>query len=519
MRAFLFGSTYEDRYTFLKSYFKEEKTKDIIDKIRKYIEQLKFSETEEIKILTDKEKGFDLSNLPEKVRSYVEEMALAYFDDMTYKQKENIILDVMKLPPHVSLYKKLGIILNRTGPVLQKIFQLIGEDSKSEKMQLVMNELKQNVRPFNFSVAKKIIEKNLERPIEEIFSHFPEKPIAAATVGQVYFATLINGKNVIVKVMRPNIRRKAREEIKTFMNHAHEKITQKFVKQIKVSIMEELDFRKESHNLDVGKKYYNYKKIQTIGKIEELSRTSKVLVMEVAPGKSLASYKNKYLYHNIVLRNKAIAHLTTRWIDQAIFHKDGFFHADLHSGNIFIDFTDTNKFLLTLIDFGAVGYMKEEEQKSIVLMAAGVLLKDEDMIFDSFHYITKINDNQRESLRSKVGDILHKKISYAEKLTEIIAESINVKISFPRNYLLFNRGRSFLEKQIISNNEIITEVGHVDSKKIDMDRLYLKAFFKYLPKSTMKILLNIHEGRSDTFKFEKASVYKALKIIGHKVRK
>lgn len=89
---------------------------------------------------------------------------------------------------------------------------------KVEKYTKVLSDLQDDVEEIPFSDIKKIIENDLNIRIENAFDSFNEKPLASASIGQVHKAKLHSGKEVVIKVQRPGIRKKMREEMQALEN-------------------------------------------------------------------------------------------------------------------------------------------------------------------------------------------------------------------------------------------------------------------------------------------------------------
>ena len=101
--------------------------------------------------------------------------------------------------------EKLRLILEDLGPTYVKLGQIMSmrTDILPERYCLELTKLRADVRAFPFEQVKAVIEKQYEKPVEEIFSFLDEKPLGSASIAQVHRATLLDGSDVVIKVQRP----------------------------------------------------------------------------------------------------------------------------------------------------------------------------------------------------------------------------------------------------------------------------------------------------------------------------
>jgi ubiquinone biosynthesis protein len=266
--------------------------------------------------------------------------------------------------------KQLASDLEAMGPTFVKLGQLLS--TRADVLPpIYLNTLKRlqdHVVPVPYVEIERVVNAELGVRISKAFSEFSERPAAAASLGQVHRAKMRDGRDVAVKVQRPNIRGQIVEdmevidEIATFVDK-HTETGRRYefatmVQEFRVSLMAELDYRAEARNLTViHDNLARYERIVVPLPIEDYS-TSLVLTMDWAPGRALGSLGP---LDRLDLDGHDLAEdLFRAYLDQILF--DGIFHADPHPGNILL--TDDGR--LALIDMGMVARVSTGVQDALI---------------------------------------------------------------------------------------------------------------------------------------------------------
>lgn len=487
----------------------------IANKVNSGIEQVKFSETPAIQMMKNPNTGFDLSQAPKKLQVLFNKVITGYFDKLAVEDKRNMVLGLLELPPKASDPRKLSSILNNSGPALQKLFQLFGKDVKSHLIAEVMNELKSNIKPFPSHMTQKIIEDSYGKKIDKMFSEFTYEPLAAASVGQVHLAKLKGSdREVIIKFLRPGILEKAKREIATLKSLAPDTGTKKIIEGLEESLLEELDFFIEEKNMEKGRIYDNPEKgVLAVRLVDEVPVTKNVMVMEKALGKTIDKYKGP----DLDLKAQAITNFTEMWFDEAMF-KGGFFHGDLHAGNIFFkDLTDAEddeldeihpdlgkKYLLTPIDFGSSSTLSPSEQRSILKFALGSFFESPKTIINSFELFHKMTKKKKKVFSKFVNETIKEvkdaKLTSMNAMNSILNKAIEMEFKIPKNFILFNRGRMFLEKHVEEINRQLVEDYkdyYDDAPQYDAFTIYRNVVLKRLTADIVKKVLGLYQKSED----------------------
>jgi predicted unusual protein kinase regulating ubiquinone biosynthesis (AarF/ABC1/UbiB family) len=228
--------------------------------------------------------------------------------------------------------------------------------------------LQDKVKPFPFADVEQIVMTELGVRISKAFSRFDPEPIAAASLGQVHAAALRDGRPVVVKVQRPNIRTQIAEDFEVLMQIAafldnHTAIGQRYrfatvLDEFRVTIQQELNYEREAQNLiAVGKNLQQFPLILIPQPVADYS-TRSVLTMDYVQGRKITSLTP---LARLDVKGAPLAEeLFKAYLQQVLV--DGLFHADPHPGNVFV--TDDGR--IALLDLGMVGHTAPGMQETLL---------------------------------------------------------------------------------------------------------------------------------------------------------
>ncbi|HYU31510.1 MAG TPA: AarF/UbiB family protein [Thermoanaerobaculia bacterium] len=272
--------------------------------------------------------------------------------------------------------EELARDLEALGPTFIKIGQLLSSrsDLLPQPYLDALSRLQDQIEPFSFAQVEEIVSSELGVRLSKGFADFDNVPVAAASLGQVHRAVLRNGREVAVKVQRPNIRQTILEDLEAFEEVAtlvdrHSEIGrrigfQTLVEEFRRSLLRELDYRREAFNLiTLGKNLKEYRRLLVPQPIEDYS-TSRVLTMEYVKGTKITDLSP---LARIDLDGRALAEdLSRAYLDQILV--DGFFHADPHPGNLLV----TPDGRLALIDLGMVASLDPHRQEQLLKLLLAI---------------------------------------------------------------------------------------------------------------------------------------------------
>lgn len=235
------------------------------------------------------------------------------------------------------------------------------------------------VPPFPAKVARERLRHDLRRPVGQLFARFDDEPIAAASIAQVHAATLHDGREVVVKVRRPGLRRRFLSDIRAMAGAGH--VAERysavartgnitgFVELFAQLVLEELDFELEAANmveLGLTAEHARAGYVRVPRPVPGMVSDA-VLVMERLPG---ASYTVTDLA--AVDRERLLRLAIQGVLEQTLVY--GVFHGDLHAGNVLLDADGT----FSLVDYGIVGRLDRTQRAALVRFLVGFVRNDID---------------------------------------------------------------------------------------------------------------------------------------------
>lgn len=266
--------------------------------------------------------------------------------------------------------ERLRLALEALGPVFIKFGQMLStrRDLLPDDVAEELKKLQDQVPPFGGVEAQHIIEQSLGQPVSELFAQFEQQPLASASVAQVHKATLGDGRDVVVKVIRPGIERTIQKDVALLYSLAQ--IAQaiwadgrrlrpvEVVAEYEQTIFDELDLRKEAANGSQLHRNFEGSDVLYIPEIYWDYTRSNVLVMERIHGIPVADIVQ------LEAQNTDMKKLAERGVEiffTQVF-RDSFFHADMHPGNIFVSRDNPQSPQYIAVDFGIVGSLTPEDQ-------------------------------------------------------------------------------------------------------------------------------------------------------------
>ena len=270
--------------------------------------------------------------------------------------------------------ESLRLALEKLGPIFVKFGQLLStrRDLLPDDIAEELEKLQDRVPPFPSKIAKAMIEKSFGKSIENCFATFDEKPLASASIAQVHAATLHDGNEVIIKVLRPNITKIIQRDIalmylgaklaRRFWRHGKRLKPVEIVSEFEYTIYHELDLIHEAANASQLRRNFAGSKKMYVPKIYWNYVHRDVIVMERIYGIRISDISElKAANTNL---KKLAEHGVEIFFTQVL--RDSFFHADMHPGNLFVDVTDPENPKYLGVDFGIMGSLSPQDQHYIV---------------------------------------------------------------------------------------------------------------------------------------------------------
>lgn len=396
----------------------------------------------------------------------------------------------------------LRLTLEDLGPVFVKFGQLLSSrrDVFSKNFIAEMEKLQDDVLPLDFSEIKETLEEEFKKPVDEVYSYFDEKPLASGSIAQTHYAKIkLEGqeKEVCVKVLRNGIEDLIETDTKIMLDLA-EKYGKRFefssnfdlvstLEEFRKSLFREMNFELEKKNL---KKFYGLNKKEKYVKSPlayDSFSTKKVLTMQFISGKSI---REIFSYPKNI-RNEISKKLIASFVNQCFSY--GFFQADPHPGNIFVN----EKGEIYLLDFGIVGSLSENNRFQIMKIFVGVSFNQVKFISDAVINmgLIKKNFDQIDDFERRIQEILDKYLVvslHEMRISNLIEDFFAIlgdfEIKIPTELTLFGKTIFTLEGLIqgLSKDESFVELAYPIAKSM------LIKLFK--PKSLLdKVIPNLYD--------------------------
>ncbi len=343
-------------------------------------------------------------------------------------------------------------VLEELGPTFVKFGQLLSTRPDVVPPDLIaeLRPLQDDVRPFPFEQAERVIEEELGNSLERLFLDFDPMPVAAASIGQVHRATLPNGRKVAVKVQRPDAVRQieadlvllyqaaklVRERVRALDFVDARGLVDEFARQIR----QELDYRLEGRNAQTFHRNFAGDPHVHVPKVYWTYTRARVLTLEWLDGTQLADVDTLGL---ALEERRDLAYLAAEtWMTMIFRH--GFFHADPHPANILVlEEAGT----IGLVDFGSAGKLSDDDMTKLTRLFIDAAAENVDMLPKRLSDLGVHYPREREEeFLAELREIYYR--YYGASLAEIdpiqvIREAFqliySMNLHLPTRYLLLDR--------------------------------------------------------------------------------
>ncbi len=357
----------------------------------------------------------------------------------------------------VPVEERIRRIFEELGPTYIKFGQILATRPDLIPMSMVteLRKLQDAVPPFSSAEARASVERELGRPLQELFAEFEDRPIAAASIGQVHGAVLPGGQEVVVKVQRPGIRSRIANDLdilRLIADLLDENVPEVrrydprgLVEQFARAINQELDYRREAFHIQ--KFTRNFADVDYVNAPEVCTAlsTDRVLVMERVGGLKANDIAG---LDAAGCDRKLLAQRGTQALLKMIF-VDGFFHADPHPGNVFIRTDNT----ICFIDFGMMGQVDQERIDELLLFLIGLLTNDMDRIVELFTRMELLRDDtdvrrlklEMQSLLDRYGSLPLADVDLGVFIAEVFDTIQEHDVTIPSDLMLMGKALATME--------------------------------------------------------------------------
>lgn len=401
-------------------------------------------------------------------------------------------------PEHLrSALEELGTTFIKLGQILSTRADLLPPDYLAE-----LSKLQDSAPSVPFTAIREAIQKELGQHLEQIFLNFDPNPLAAASIGQAHAATLKDGTDVVVKIRRPGVIEQVDEDLRILKELA-EAVTGRLafadrynipsiVEEFSETLRAELDYVREAHNAERFAENFADEPGLHIPRVYWETSTARVLTLERIRGTKISDVAS---LDKQGIDRPALAKFATDVVLRMVC-EDGFFHADPHPGNFFIESDGT----IGLIDFGMVGILDEQTQDHLADLLIYINHQDPDRLVDVLLDLgvskTRVN---RASLRQDIQHLLSTYWGLPLGELRITALLNDVFAAMRKNHLHLPANLSLLLKTVIMIEGLGVQIDpdfHM-ATALDSyaDRLIIR---KYSP---LKLIRNLGQASLDLAKF------------------
>lgn len=341
---------------------------------------------------------------------------------------------------HQQRAEKLVVQVAKLGPTFIKLGQLMSAraDIFPEPYLTAIGKLQDRAPPNPADHIIAVIERELGRPVDEVFDKFEREPAAAASLGQVHEA-VVDGRQVVVKVLRPGVEEIVALDLDIgftllfwlnllFPNH-HIQVLTNVVREFSHRVREEMDFCLESGNIERFHQYFGDDPTVRAPEVLDEYTRRRVLVMERCTGTKIDQLQNQFAQGHLEF-NEVMEHLTGLYLRMMMV--DGFLHADPHPGNLLVQDDGT----IVVLDWGMVLDVPSWTREYILDLALTIERDDLDGMINGMYRLGMISPEvSRGEIREAATEILavmaRVKASNQDRVEEIVREIFDTFYTWP----------------------------------------------------------------------------------------
>jgi len=429
----------------------------------------------------------------------------------------------------LSRAERLRMALEELGPTYIKLGQILSTRTDLVPVEFIqeLSKLQDEVPSFPFSEAKEIVENQFGRPLLEVFEAFDEIPIASASLGQVHRAKLKDGDDVAVKVQRPEIKKTIEVDLEIMLHlatlmerHIEEMALQrpvKIVEEFARALEKELDYTIEASSMERVASQFLEDTTVYIPKVYRELTTCCVLTAEYIDGIKISDIEK------LDKAGSDISVITKRGADfllKQVF-ENGFFHADLHPGNMFV----LPENVICFIDFGMTGSVDHQTRDDFVDLMDNIIHQNESKTTEIILKLTYWDEEPDiRHLEEDVADFMAKHfykplkdIKISKLVQELLELASRHYLRIPSSIYLMMRALGIVEGVALMLAPNFDMIAHIEPfiRKIKLERYSpqriagdimrmsaeLMQFMQQFPKDTLEIMRLIRQ-RKITLKFE-----------------
>ena len=413
----------------------------------------------------------------------LKKLLISYFKNLPKDRLAEIAFEISKLPLRAEPFDVASCAILNSGPHLQKLLQLLARNpALPPSLRTIFEKLESGAKPIPWKKVSSTLEKQKIRWAD--FTYIERKPIGVGSMAQAHRAQYMTKdqkkKSAVIRILKPGIERLVKIDEKVLAQVAQEldndSDLKKFnlpelsplIEDISKSIAEELNVAQTVRNQNEGGRVYSKELVvafdhqknivvvgapSTFAPIGSTTVMIQDLVIGKKPAKEFDALKSIYpsLYRTV---SEKLAEI---WVAEAFFGT-GFFHADLHQGNILALYTDSD-ISVQILDYGMVGRLSAKLRNSILLLSVGVQTQNAKLIASTLSNLSKsdMNDADYQRFLTKVSQRLinlgrgDSSALMTNSIEGWTAWALLEKIEFNYEFLKLNRAIKALESLLVDS--------------------------------------------------------------------
>ncbi|MFN2183243.1 MAG: ABC1 kinase family protein [Anaerolineae bacterium] len=361
--------------------------------------------------------------------------------------------EVLRATPAV----RMRMAIEELGPTFIKLGQILSTRGDLLPVEFIreLEKLQDTVPPTDFGLIKAEVERELKKPIGEVFPTFDPVPVASASLGQVHFATLPGGEEVAVKVFRPGIDKVIETDLDILLELASlaEKRTEwgeyygvlSLAQEFADTLRGEQNYEQEGHNMDRYRQMFAGEAHVRIPMVYWDTTTRRVLTMERFQGIKITDLdaleaagldRERVASHNIDILLQAVL-------------QEGFFHADPHAGNFMVLPNE----VIGMMDFGIMGHLDHVERLGLMEFFVGLFSGDTERTVDAMSQLgiaTRATDRRHlirdlDRLRLRYYGLDLEKIRARSFIEDLMGIALSYRLKMPSDLVLVFKTIAMLE--------------------------------------------------------------------------
>lgn len=377
----------------------------------------------------------DPHELPPKLRPLIKLIQL-HPNAWSSKQKDNPL--------------KLKQALEDMGALAIKMGQLLStrRDLIPPEVLTQLTLLQDRVKPFPVPIAKQRIEHAFKADINTLFTRFDEKPLAAASIAQVHTASLHDGREVVVKITRPDIRLQIVQDFEILQwlgQYLEQRIEaaralhlSEIIQDYRTIILNELDLTIEADNTRRMRQYFTGSTMMYVPEI--YMDSPDVMVAERISGVPISDTET---FDRLGMSRADLAEKGLTIFFTQVF-RDNFFHADMHPGNVFVETLNPSNPRYIALDCAIMGELSKHDQMTVARMLLAVMNSDFMQLIQIVHQAGWIPPNTDKDalareMRRTVGPMVSKpmhELDFAGILLQVMDIARRFRLEIPPQLML-----------------------------------------------------------------------------------